>query len=87
MNSPARRRLALGLLVLALLTAWAFFQGDLLEESDDIRAFFVAIFARFGFTASLLLLYAEESGVPLPLPGDAILIYLGGQGHLWWSIL
>lgn len=73
------RRLWAGLGLLALLTAWAFFQGDLLEEFTDIRAFFVAASLRFGLVGSLLLLYAEESGLPLPIPGDAILIYLGSH--------
>jgi len=32
---------------------------------------------RFGVGASLLLLYIEESGIPLPVPGDVYVIYLG----------
>jgi membrane protein DedA with SNARE-associated domain len=33
--------------------------------------------ARFGPAASLVLLYLEESGIPLPVPGDVYVAYLG----------
>lgn len=36
-----------------------------------------AFLSRFGPPASLLLLYLEESGVPLPVPGDVYVAYLG----------
>ena len=73
--------LASAILVLALL-ALATLQGDLLEEFADIRPLFFSLLDHFGVLGSLLLLYLEESGLPLPLPGDAILIYLGARSPL-----
>lgn len=81
-RSPHIRLLLALLLLLSALLALALFQGDLLEEFTDIRSLFFAFLSRFGIPGSLFLLYLEESGVPLPLPGDAILIYLGSQSPL-----
>ena len=83
------RRLLLTSATLAIaLLLFALVEGDLLEEFVDIRHFFFALLGGFGFVGSLLLLYLEESGVPLPLPGDAILLYLGSHSpHLLLTLL
>jgi len=52
-------------------------QGDLPEESSDLASSVNRLLKRFGVGASLLLLYVEESGVPLPVPGDVYVIYIG----------
>lgn len=51
-------------------------QGDLPEEFGDLASFVNRQQRRFGVGASLFLLYIEESGVPLPVPGDVYIIYL-----------
>ena len=52
-------------------------QGDLPEEFSDLASSVNRLLGRFGVGASLFLLYVEESGVPLPVPGDVYVIYLG----------
>ncbi|HKF18608.1 MAG TPA: DedA family protein [Candidatus Dormibacteraeota bacterium] len=52
-------------------------QGDLPEEFSDLASTVNRLLRRFGVGASLFLLYVEESGVPLPVPGDVYVIYLG----------
>src|SRR5258707_13329311 len=37
----------------------------------------IGLLNRFGATASLALLYIEESGIPLPVPGDFYVAFLG----------
>jgi membrane protein DedA with SNARE-associated domain len=42
---------------------------------------------QFGLMAAFALLYAEESGVPMPMPGDVFVMYVGhhaGHGLLTW---
>jgi membrane protein DedA with SNARE-associated domain len=77
----SRRLLAASALLAAALLAFALLEGDLLEEFVDIRHLFFALLGSFGVAGSLFLLYLEESGVPLPLPGDAILLYLGSHSR------
>ena len=55
----------------------ALLQGDLPEEFADLASWVNRLLKRFGVGASLFLLYIEESGVPLPVPGDVYVIYLG----------
>jgi membrane protein DedA with SNARE-associated domain len=75
------RRLLLASLAATLgLILWAVAQGDLLEEFADIRSFLFAHLSHAGEAGSLALLYLEESGLPLPVPGDVVLIYMGSQG-------
>ena len=67
----------LGLGLAAVIAAVAVLEGDVTEEFADATAFVKEAVARFGAPGALGLLYIEESGVPLPLPGDAYVIYLG----------
>ncbi|MDQ6898426.1 MAG: hypothetical protein M3072_02800, partial [Candidatus Dormibacteraeota bacterium] len=76
-----RRLLALGLpLGVALLVILlALLEGDLPEAVRDITRAVRGFVSRAGPIASVALLYVEESGVPLPVPGDVYVIYLGHQ--------
>jgi len=73
------RRWTVGVLaaaVLALLVV-AILEGDLPELVQD-GAFVVGhLLRRFGVAAAFGLLYAEESGVPMPMPGDVFVMYIG----------
>lgn len=73
------RRWTVGVLaatVLALVVV-AILEGDLPELVQD-GAFVVGhLLRRFGVAAAFGLLYAEESGVPMPMPGDVFVMYVG----------
>jgi membrane protein DedA with SNARE-associated domain len=66
---------AVTLAVLVLLIA--VFEGDLPVIFSGLEAVIRFLLRRFGAPGSLLLLYIEETGVPLPVPGDVYLVYLG----------
>jgi membrane protein DedA with SNARE-associated domain len=63
--------LALVVLVIALL------EGDILDVVADFGGLIGVVLNRFGVPASLILLYVEESGVPIVIPGDVYVAYLG----------
>ncbi|HVB77161.1 MAG TPA: DedA family protein [Candidatus Nitrosotalea sp.] len=95
MKRLASRRRAALLSVLGLvlvLLVFAYLEGDLPEEFIDARGLGLYLLRRFGAPGGVALLYVEESGVPLPIPGDVYVIYLGrhfaGQGgHLFLAWL
>lgn len=43
------------------------------------------VVGRYGYLGGFLLIYAEESGVPLFVPGDVFLVYVGHRlpSNLW----
>jgi membrane protein DedA with SNARE-associated domain len=61
----------LGLLVFAIL------EGDLPELVRDGSFFVGHLLRQYGVAAAFGLLYAEESGVPMPMPGDVFVMYVG----------
>jgi membrane protein DedA with SNARE-associated domain len=69
-------RAGIGALVIALAVYIAV-EGDLTENFIDIGTALQRFIRRFGIPASLALLYIEESGVPLPVPGDVYVTYVG----------
>jgi membrane protein DedA with SNARE-associated domain len=73
------RRWTLGLLtvILAALALVAVLEGDLPEAVG--RGVFVVghLLRQFGLLAAFALLYVEESGVPMPMPGDVFVMYIG----------
>src|SRR6202171_4411939 len=74
-----RRRWTVGVFLVAIvaLAAFAILEGDLPELFRD-GAFFVGhLLRRFGLAAAFGLLYLEESGVPMPMPGDVFVMYVG----------
>lgn len=64
--------LALGLVALVLLEA-----GAVWEFAGDTGALVHRLIPRMGPAASVIGIYLEESGVPLPVPGDVFVLYLG----------
>src|ERR1700694_6230219 len=74
-----RRRWTLGLLVVAIvgLAAFAILEGDLPEAFGDGVATVGHLLRQFGLVAAFGLLYLEESGIPMPMPGDVFVMYVG----------
>jgi membrane-associated protein len=83
-TAPLRRdrwRLAVAVLGVALvLLVIALLEGDLPEALSDVTGYLRGQVAGRGPIASFVALYAEESGVPLPVPGDIFVLYLGDAG-------
>jgi membrane-associated protein len=87
-GSPARWvTIATAVALLAAAAAYLVVEGDLSENWIDLRDWFAGILKRFGAPGSLALLYIEESGVPLPVPGDIYVIYLGHLAKGYWPHL
>jgi len=63
--------------VAIILLVVAIFEGDLPEDLTGVRDFARGALRRFGAGGALGLLYLEESGIPLPVPGDVYVAYLG----------
>src|SRR6202022_4845328 len=63
----------LGLLLLGI----AILEGDIPEAVANLGALVGGLLNRYGAPASLALLYVEESGVPIVIPGAVYVAYLG----------
>lgn len=73
------RRWTLGVFVSAILAllVFAILEGDVPELVRDGAYFVGHLLRNFGPTAAFGLLFAEESGVPMPMPGDVFVMYVG----------
>ncbi len=65
-----------------ILVAMIVFIGVLVEndvrgELPDAEASIGSVLREFGYLAGFGLIYIEESGIPLFIPGDAFLVYVG----------
>jgi membrane protein DedA with SNARE-associated domain len=70
-----------GLAVLAIL-AFLFLvveDGNLPDALGDVGPFSRAIIHTFGGAAAFVLLYIEESGVPMVIPGDFVVMWVGNH--------
>jgi membrane protein DedA with SNARE-associated domain len=74
-------------ILLIVVAIYVTAEGNLTEGFLDLRDWFRWIVRSYGAAGSLGLLYIEESGVPLPVPGDVYVIYLGHQAHGVTSLL
>ncbi|TMD68314.1 MAG: hypothetical protein E6I84_01985 [Chloroflexi bacterium] len=82
-RSLRRPALAVGLLAIVLL-AVGLVEGDLAEDLTHLGGLVIGLLNRFGAAACLALIYVEESGIPLPVPGD---FYVGFMGKLFAASL
>ena len=73
------RRWTVGVFIAAILglLIFAILEGDLPELVQDGGIVVGHLLRRFGVPAAFGLLYAEESGVPMPMPGDVFVMYVG----------
>jgi membrane-associated protein len=87
---PLRRwALALAILLLAVLAVYGSIEADILPENlPGLGQGIGSLVTRYGVPGSLALLYVEESGLPLPVPGDVYVLYLGNlaKGSAGWLI-
>ena len=63
--------------VAAVLVVLSLLEGDVPDDLTGFGSLVTGLMNRFGAAASFALLYIEESGVPLPVPGDVYVAYLG----------
>ena len=73
----ALRILVIALVIAAAVLLSAILQGDVPDAPR--LSFFRPYFHRYSYLASYMLLYIEESGVPLPAPGDVFVMYVGAH--------
>jgi len=68
--------------VALVLAGVAIVEGDVPEDLTHIGSLVIGLLNRFGAIACLALLYLEESGIPLPVPGDFYVAFMGRlYGH------
>src|ERR1700682_3206708 len=72
-----RKSLIAVTIIAVILAAVAIVEGDVPEDLTHIGSLVVGLLNRFGAAACLALLYIEESGVPLPVPGDFYVAFIG----------
>src|ERR1700682_2459753 len=66
-------------LIAAAIVLSAILQGDVPDIVTGGSHWFRQILHRYTYLASYGLLYIEESGVPLPAPGDVFVMYVGAH--------
>jgi membrane protein DedA with SNARE-associated domain len=64
-------------LVAAVLIGIGVLEGDVADDLTGFGSLVAGVLNRYGAAASFVLLYIEESGIPLPVPGDVYVAYLG----------
>jgi membrane-associated protein len=75
---PHRNRRWVAIAVVALiLLGVGVVEGDLADDLTQAGNLVASLLDRFGAVACLALLYIEESGVPLPVPGDFYIAFMG----------
>ena len=78
----ARRWVRIGaitVLIGAAIVVSAILQGDVPEAVSAGRAWIRPLLQRYSYMAGFGLLYIEESGIPLPVPGDIFVMYVGAH--------
>ncbi len=75
---------AAGLVLLAVLIVLAILEGDLPELFDYSLRGMRQFYAQHTYLPGYLALYIEESGIPLPAPGDVFVMFVGVHiPHHW----
>src|SRR3984893_15849726 len=84
-HAPRRRGLrtlriaGIALLIGAAIVVSAILQGDLPDLLSDGTLWVREVLHRYTYLAGFGLLYIEESGIPLPAPGDIFVMYVGAH--------
>ncbi len=75
---------AVALVLLAIVILLALLYGDLPEFLHTGRRGIGAFFRRYTYAPGFALLYIEETGIPLPAPGDVFVLYVGAHVPRNW---
>ncbi len=70
---------AIALLIAAAIVVSAILQGDVPDVVTSGTFWIRFVLHRYTYLASYGLLYIEESGIPLPAPGDLFVMYVGAH--------
>jgi membrane protein DedA with SNARE-associated domain len=70
---------AIAMVIASAIVLSAILQGDVPDVVNGVTHWVRVILHRYTFLASYGLLYIEESGVPLPAPGDVFVMYVGAH--------
>jgi membrane protein DedA with SNARE-associated domain len=70
---------AIAILIAAAIVVSAILQGDVPDVVTSGTFWIRHILHRYTYLASYGLLYIEESGIPLPAPGDVFVMYVGAH--------
>ena len=69
----------LAVLIGAAIVASAIVQGDVPEVVGSGTVWVRSFLHRYSYAGGFGLLYVEESGIPLPVPGDVFVMYVGAH--------
>jgi membrane protein DedA with SNARE-associated domain len=76
---PRVRVAGIAILIVAAIGVSAILQGDVPDLVQAGTVWVRHILHRYTYLASYGLLYVEESGIPLPAPGDVFVMYVGAH--------
>ena len=76
---PRLRLAGIVVLIVAAIVVSAILQGDVPDVLEAGTVWVRHILHRYTYLASYGLLYIEESGIPLPAPGDVFVMYVGAH--------
>jgi membrane protein DedA with SNARE-associated domain len=81
-RAPGLRTLriaGISILIAAAIVVSAILQGDVPDVVTSGMRWIAHLLHRYSYMGSYSLLYLEESGVPLPAPGDVFVMYVGAH--------
>ena len=67
----------IGVLIAVIVVMWLLVEHDAATEAPQIDRTIGELLRRDGYLVGFVLIYLEESGLPLFIPGDAFLLYVG----------
>jgi membrane protein DedA with SNARE-associated domain len=67
----------IGLLIVVIVVMWLLVEHEAAGQAPQADVTIRDYLDRYGYLVGFLLIYIEESGVPLFIPGDGFLLYVG----------